>query len=120
TRTSGSDMFPCSAGKLATRCRFTANGTGNLIKAHVENVMKQEGGTLQRRQPFQCDHQRKRDVVAGIQLPVLEYGVGEPRPDIGFTPAPCGFQLIEAEACDDGSEQGRWLANCIVVHSPPT
>src|SRR3546814_10589648 len=66
-------------------------------------LFRSEGRALQRREPFEREHQRQGDVVVGL---LLDERFGQPRPDIGFAPVPRRFQLVEAEA-GHGAAQPR-------------
>src|SRR5690242_1035160 len=51
------DVNAPSRCELAAAYFITSKKPGNLIEADVENVMQQEGCALERRQPFQRQHQ---------------------------------------------------------------
>ena len=83
--------------------------------------MEEEGGTLQRRQPFERQHQGDRGidaVVDGDRLGRVEEfddRFGQPRTDIAFAPAAGRFQDVEAEPRHHPGEVGARLRD-VVVH----
>ena len=94
-------------------CRATSeNGS-------VEDVVQQEGGALQRRQPVQRQQQRKGEVVGQFRRRIrrkafgIEYRLGQPRPDIDFPLRPRALQPVEAKPRHDGDEKGFGIVNVL-------
>ena len=118
TRPRGADMAARAAGELAACRRIAVDGRGDLIEADAENVVKQKGGALQRRQALQRQHQRQRHVV-DLVLRRLDHRLRQPRPDIGLAPMPCRFQLIEAKPGHDAAQIGFRLTHSGAVGIEP-
>ena len=110
TRSRGADMAARTAGELAACRRIAIDRRGDLVEADAEDVVKQKGGALQRRQALQRQHQRQRHVV-DLVLRRLDHRLRQPWPDIGLTPMPRRFQLIEAKPGHDAAQIGFRLTH---------
>ena len=92
---------------------------GDVCKGHVEDVMQQERGALQWRQPVQRQQQRERQVVCQFRRGVrgetfgIEHRFGEPGADIDLALRLRALQPVEAESGDDGDEEGFRIANVL-------
>ncbi|AIT07465.1 hypothetical protein MC45_15030 [Sphingomonas taxi] len=94
--------------KLPHRGRRTVERRRHLGQRDVEHVVEQEGGALQRRQAFERQHQRQREIVRHLLRPVDdEQRLGQPRADIGLAAYPRRFEMIEAQARDDPRQPCR-------------
>jgi hypothetical protein len=80
--------------------------------------VQQEGGALERRQSLERQHQRQRDVVDCV-LVSFDQGFRQPRPNIGFAPAPRRLQLVETEAGYDRAQIGLRFENRIAIGVEP-
>jgi hypothetical protein len=87
-----------AGGELAAGRRLAADGLGDLLEAHAEHVVQQEGGALQRRQALQRHHQGQGDVLVNLVRRRLDDRLGQPGPDIGLAPRPRRLQLVQAQA----------------------
>ena len=83
----GADIDSGAAGELAAGRRLTADRLCDLVETDAENVMEQEGRALQRRQAFERDHERQRDIV-DLLVPGFHDRFWQPRPDVGLAPSP--------------------------------
>ena len=89
------DVGPRPGGQLAAGGFLPPQRLGYLAIGLPEHVVQQEGRALERREPFQREHQRQGDILG---LFGVQHRVGQPRADIGLAPPPCRFQLVEAQA----------------------
>jgi hypothetical protein len=117
-RTSGAHVHPCAAGELATGRRLTANGVSDFIEVYAEHVVQKKGRPLQWRQALKREHERKREVV-DLVFRRLDNRVWEPRTNIGFAPAPCGVEMVEAEARHDAPQPCFRFAHRGAVSAEP-
>lgn len=85
-------------GQLAHGRRIAVERLRDLRQRHVEHVVQQEGGALQRREPFEREHQGEGQVVGDVlgRVDRAEQRLGQPTADIGLAPRPCRFHLVEA------------------------
>ena len=70
-------MAAGAGGKLAAGRRIAADGGGDFVEFHPEHVVQQERRPLERRKPFERQHQRQGDVLAGV---LFEGGIGSHGP----------------------------------------
>jgi hypothetical protein len=86
------------------------------LEALAEDIVKQKGRALQRRQPFQRQHQRQGDILHRL---ILHQRIGQPRAGVGLAPHPRGFQMIEAQPRDDPPQKGAGHRHAVAVRSGP-
>ena len=102
------DMGARPGGELAAGGRVALDGGRDLLEAQPEHVVQQEGGPLERRKPFQRQHQRQGDVFLFL---LFDDRLGKPGADIGLALAPRRFELIEAEPRDRAAQERLGLAH---------
>ena len=92
---------------------------GDLGERHVEDVVQQEGGALQRRQPVERQQQREGKIVGefgrGVRRQAfrIEHRLGKPGADIDFPLRLGALQPVETEPCHDGDEKGLGIVNVL-------
>ena len=89
----------------------------DLLEADPEDVVQQEGGPLERREPLERQHQRQGDVL--LLLGLLDHRLGKPRADIDLAPAPRRLELVEAEPRHGAAQEGLGLAHRAAVGAHP-
>jgi hypothetical protein len=117
-RARGTDMVARAARKLAACCRLPADRAGDLFETEAEYIVEQKGGALERRQPFERQHQRQGDVVDFV-VRGLDDRLRQPRPDISLAPVTSGFQVVETEAGHDAAQERFRFAHRIAVGIEP-
>ena len=89
-----------AGGELAARCFAAAKCAPDVGEVEPEDVVQQEACTLQRRQPFEEEHQRNGNVVCKVAGEVvlegfIHNGFGQPLTDVKLSPCPHRFHPIE-------------------------
>ncbi len=80
-------------GELPACGRVALDRRGHFVELDAEHVVQQERRAFERREPFEREQQRQRDVFLFI---FLDDRLGQPRADIGLALVPRGLQLVEA------------------------
>jgi hypothetical protein len=97
------------------RRELTASGFGVVDRlahrrvVHVENVVEQERGPLERGQALEGEQQRDRQIIGQRLAGFGDHGLGQPCADVVFAPVTGRLHAIEAEARDHACEVGARL-----------
>jgi hypothetical protein len=110
--------------QLAAGGLVAAERTRHLGEFEAERVVQQEARALERRQPFQHQHQRDRDVVGEIAGFVIVEGfvdhrLGQPLPDIDFAARLRRLHEVEAEPRHHGAEIAARLDDRRAIRGVP-
>ena len=88
----------------------------SAVELDAEDIVEQESGAFERRQAFEREHQRQRDVVGFL---LFDQRVGEPGTDIGLAAATRRFDLVEAEAGHGTAQERRGFPHRGTIGAQP-
>src|SRR5262245_10923870 len=81
------DVGPGAGGELPASGRAALDRHRDFIKIDPENVVKQEGGTFERREPLERKHKRQGDVLFPFVI-LLDDRLRKPRADVDLSLVP--------------------------------
>jgi hypothetical protein len=97
-----------AGGELPARGLAAAQCAPHFDEVEAEHVVQQEARAFERRQPFEEQHQRDRNILRKLAVPLAEgfvhHRLRQPRPDIDLAPRLRRFHPVKAEPRHHRSE----------------
>src|ERR687888_1784871 len=97
------DVGPGTGGELSASAGAALDRHRDFLKTDAENVVEQEGGAFERREPFERKHKRQGDVLFLI---FLNDRLRKPRADVDLSLAPRRLELIETQPRYGAAKEG--------------
>ena len=109
-------MFARARRELPACGDVSFEGLCYLAERDPENIVKQECHALERREPLECQHKRKSNVVLFF---FCHDRIRKPGAEVGLTQSACGFELVQAEPGNGPTHEGLGLANLAAIDRYP-